>query len=62
MTEALDVPGTAGLRFFELVVQPGELAATRDRLDAERHAYALEAGTLITRDPSGNELHVAERA
>lgn len=55
-------PGTAGLRFFELAVEPGELAATRGRLDAERHPYELEADTLITRDPSGNELRVAERA
>lgn len=54
--------GTAGLRFFELVVEPGELAATRERLDAVRHPYQLDADTLITRDPSGNEIRLAELA
>jgi len=55
-------PGTAGLRSFELAVEPGTLAATRDRLDAEQHPYELDADSLITRDPSGNELRLAERA
>jgi len=53
--------GTAGLRFFELLVEPGELAAARDRLDAERHPYEPDADSLITRDPSGTELRLAER-
>ena len=56
------LPGTAGLRFFELVVEPGELAALSDRLAAAGHAVALDADTLTTRDPSGNELRLTERA
>ena len=55
-------PGTAGLRSFELAVDPGAVAATRGQLDAERHSYELDADSLITRDPSGNELRLAERA
>lgn len=54
-------PGTAGLRFFELVVEPGGLGTTRTRLDAEGHPYELEHGDLVTRDPSGNELRLVER-
>jgi len=54
--------GTAGLRFFELVVEPGALATTRRHLDAERHPYELDGDTLITHDPSGNELRLAEHA
>jgi catechol 2,3-dioxygenase len=53
--------GTAGLRFFELVVERGGLLALRDRLASTEHPYELEADTLITRDPSGNELRLAER-
>jgi catechol 2,3-dioxygenase len=52
-------PGTAGLRFFELLVERGALAAARERLDDESHPYELEGKTLVTRDPSGNRLRIA---
>ena len=54
--------GTAGLRSFELVVERRGLGAVRGRLDSEGHPYELEGGMLITRDPSGNELRLAELA
>ena len=54
--------GTAGLRFFELVVEPGEQDAIRGRLESAGHDVALERGTLTTHDPSGNELRLTERA
>lgn len=54
-------PGTAGLRFFALVVEPGELVAVRGRLDEEGHPYELDADSLVARDPSGSELRLAER-
>ncbi len=53
--------GTAGLRFFELVVEPSRLEAIRERLDSDGHPYELEGETLITRDPSANEVRLAER-
>ena len=52
-------PGTAGLRFFELLVERGALAAIRERFAGETRPYALEGETLVTHDPSGNELHIA---
>lgn len=52
--------GTAGLRFFELVVPRGGLRAIRERLDSDGHPHELEGGILITHDPSANELRVAE--
>lgn len=54
--------GTAGLRFFELIVEPGELAAIHARLETAGHTAELQGDTLTTRDPSGNELRLAERA
>ena len=53
--------GTAGMRFFELIVERGRLDAIRERLDSDGHPYELDGGTLITRDPSANELHLSER-
>ena len=52
-------PGAAGMRFFELLVEPGALAPMRERLARETRPYELEGETLVTRDPSGNELHIA---
>jgi catechol 2,3-dioxygenase len=54
--------GTAGLRFFELVVERGRLDAIRGRLESDAHPYERDGGTLIIRDPSGNELRLAERS
>ena len=51
--------GTAGLRHFELLAEPGAFAAARDRLDEERHPYELDGETLVVHDPSGNELRIA---
>ena len=53
--------GTAGMRFFELIVERGRLDAIRERLDSDGHPYELDGGTLITRDPSANELRLTER-
>ena len=54
--------GAAGLRFFELVVEPARLAAIRERLDSDGQTYEVEGDILITRDPSANELRLAELA
>ena len=53
--------GAAGMRFFELVVERGRLDMIRERLDSGGHPYELDGGTLVTRDPSANELHLTER-
>ena len=52
--------GAARLRFFELVVEPARLAAIRERLDSDGQPYEVEGDILITRDPSANELRLAE--
>jgi hypothetical protein len=49
------------MRFFELVVEHGGLDTIRGRLDSDGHPYELDGGTLITRDPSANELRLTER-
>jgi catechol 2,3-dioxygenase len=53
--------GTVGLRFFELLVEPGRLDAIRERLEAEGRVSDVDGGTLITRDPSAIEVRLAER-
>ena len=53
--------GTAGLRFFELIVELGELAAIRARLETTGYAAEIRRDTLTTSDPSGNELRLVER-
>jgi len=54
--------GTAGLRFFDLLVEPGRLGAIRERLDSDGHPYDVDGDILITRDPSANELRLGERS
>jgi len=59
-TEGAPAPpaGARGLRTFEVVVEPDELEAIRDRAEAGGVEVAAQNGGLALADPSGNRVLV----
>ena len=50
--------GSAGLKWFEIVLEPGALEETRARLQARGTALSPIAGGYATTDPSGNPIRL----